>query len=187
MLRGCLWSAATVQKNGGIAGGVSSSEKAWQLFGKCRSEDANVRFIYDTSAYEASIALLCQALRVQDAEERLELFKSDFLTSVDELSVDQSVFETLAVAQLSLARACALLALTKKSKSYCREAIKSVAKSKQLLEADGSSKDGDPKRNFGGGKGIIFMIRNVYCIQVTQTLVFIVIRKTRVEASVIGR
>jgi hypothetical protein len=73
------------------------------------------------------------------------------VSAADEASIDQSVLETLAASQLCLARACTLLKLEKKAKTYCREAMKAVTKSKLLLETRPLT-DGGPKSKSGGGK-----------------------------------
>eukprot|EP00559_Dactyliosolen_fragilissimus_P004037 CAMPEP_0184859472 /NCGR_PEP_ID=MMETSP0580-20130426/4460_1 /TAXON_ID=1118495 /ORGANISM="Dactyliosolen fragilissimus" /LENGTH=994 /DNA_ID=CAMNT_0027356111 /DNA_START=159 /DNA_END=3143 /DNA_ORIENTATION=+ len=70
LLRGCMWTASTQysihddhQSNTTLAGGIVSAQEAWNL--------SSSIIPFDASSYEYSIVILCQALRCQEAEQRL--------------------------------------------------------------------------------------------------------------------
>ena len=88
LLRGCLWTAASLSylaaDDGSegdparvVAGGVATSEEAWKL---SRNIPA---IVFDASSFEYSIALLCQALRCDEAKQRLSEMKQALNTSTD--------------------------------------------------------------------------------------------------------
>lgn len=148
LLRGCLWTAAapTQQQHHHhaderIAGGVVTSEKAWKLY-----QDAFPGSVetLDASSYEYSISLLCQALRVRDAEARIETFLSTYRNSIrvqGKASVtgsDQSALETLAVVYLALSRAYSLLHPPSAPKNdslwlACQRSLSAIRASRALL------------------------------------------------------
>jgi len=122
LLRGCLWTAASLHKtNDGdtpqreVSGGVITGEEAWRL-----SKGLNLSF--DASSYEYSIALLCQALRCEEANRRLDEMKSALLAASDGSAMEESV----AASALSLARAYALLGKSKKAVEYATTSIKTI-------------------------------------------------------------
>ena len=71
LLRGCLWSAASVDANGVVCGGVVTSEKVWKLYQEKHESSDKESQNFDVSSYEYSITLLCQALRTKEAENRI--------------------------------------------------------------------------------------------------------------------
>lgn len=130
-------STASSIKHGRFLGGVITSEEAWKrmihLSNDC-SSDRTPSHPFDTSSYEYSISLLCQALRCTDAEVRLDELKRTacsnhrvgnsakkgdthvgpapcMATTVDTTMIDSttnsSLLESLAVSYTSLARAYA--------------------------------------------------------------------------------
>jgi pentatricopeptide repeat protein len=120
LLRGCLWSASNVDKEGVVTGGVVTAEKAWGL---CRDiqENDSQSILFDVSSYEYSISLLCQALRTNDAQTRIEEMKSFFQVSDGSKEIPQSVSEVLALSFLSLARAFAILGGPDDAKTACEK------------------------------------------------------------------
>ena len=152
LLRGCLWTASTeVVVNGKtqVAGGVVSSEEAWKLYHDLHNKDeAN---LVDTSSYEASIILLCQALRVEEAQKRIELLQSQYNVKVKgKASIkggDQSSLETCGISYLSLARAYALLGKMEDMWVACQRCLHAIQASQAKLE------QGDSQNSTGqGGK-----------------------------------
>lgn len=122
LLRGCLWTAASLHKtNDGdtpqreVSGGVITGEEAWRL-------SKGIDLSFDASSYEYSIALLCQALRCEEASRRLDEMKSALLASSDGSPMEESV----AASALSLARAYALLGKNKKAVEYATTSIKTI-------------------------------------------------------------
>ena len=90
VLRGCLRTAAFSSTNEPfkVYGGVITSEDAWQLYISAhldenpsfQTADTPVKSLYqagllDSSAYEYSISLLCQALRVDEAVRRIQEYQ----------------------------------------------------------------------------------------------------------------
>jgi len=104
LLRGCLWSAATTYAkenvtkgskskiNYEVHGGVITSEQIWPLSSPSASSSSSGRkrklgtssgrsgseLVPDHSSFEYSIILLSQALRVKEAEARINLFQRRF-------------------------------------------------------------------------------------------------------------
>ena len=128
LLRGCLWTAACLHE-GTVVGGVVTSERAWIMFKAKAGEDS-----LDASSYEYSISLLCQALRVHDALQRIVQFlernqiklkgKASFRGG------DQTSLETLAVAYVSLAKAYALLGSWDDTWTACQRALSAIDSSR---------------------------------------------------------
>jgi pentatricopeptide repeat protein len=166
LLRGCMWTAST-KRDGHVAGGVISSEEAWQLYTSTSGVDT-----LDSSSYEYSITLLTQALRIKQATRRIEDFRAKYGINLKGKASfsggDQSGTETLAVAYLGLARAFALrgdspntwlacqrvLNAVKLSQTYLMEleqvaSIESSGKKRRRMEAQGGKrawkKGGDDK------------------------------------------
>ena len=136
-LRGCLWSAATAffSNNGKdceIHGGIISSEKSWP-----KDDENHADFMPDLSSFEYSIILLSQALRIEEAELRVETLQKRFgiinnnESNNDHVSSniplihadDPSTLETLAVSYIALARACALLGEFTKAERYASKVL----------------------------------------------------------------
>lgn len=106
LLRGCLWTAATLE-SGHVAGGIVTSQVAWKQAGK---------YIVDTSSFEYYVTQLCQALRLEEAETEIHRLKQ--IMKIQTIrgkkadtfeAEDSSALESLAVCMLSLTRAQALL------------------------------------------------------------------------------
>ena len=139
LLRGCLWAAATRDPiTGEIFGGVVSSEQAWKLY---QSSFPDAASTLDVSSYEYSIALLCQALRTQEAEERIEVFQKAHSVRVKGTASivggEQGSLETLAVVYLGLSRAYALLSHSKDMWRTCQRALSAIKGSRALLLESG--------------------------------------------------
>ncbi len=177
LLRGCLWSATSCyyhedcndhEKNPkatqkyDIHGGVVTSEQIWP-------DDSNHHTIQpDLSSYEYSIILLCQALRIDEAKDRVKLLESQYgITSTKNTKVgcyefdtkaDPSSLETLAVAYISLARACALLP-TKftLAKMYATTVISLTQQMLNHANSSGSSSIGSSNSNLSNNKNSIKM------------------------------
>ncbi|CAJ1905814.1 unnamed protein product [Cylindrotheca closterium] len=144
LLRGCLWSAASIGKNKVVTGGVVTSEKAWALYKGLVERHALSS--PDISSYEYSITLLCQALKTKESEERIEELKNEFGVSKDMTSLDQSVTESLSLSYLGLARAYAILSNNAKATDACKNAIDFAILSKEALEAGKTPEDDYRKR-----------------------------------------
>ena len=133
VLRGCLWSAATptTKDSCTASGGVVTSEKAWRQY---KDLDG---YTLDASSFEYSISLLAQALRVEDAADRIDEMKATL--GVDVESAPSSTargnhgdLESLAVAYLSLARAYALLGRSNDSLIACNYAHQAIGASREV-------------------------------------------------------
>ena len=163
LLRGCLWTAAT-QNGDTIAGGVVSSEEAWALYTTNPRMDSPP----DTSSYEAAVTLLCQALRIEEAENRINGFMNQFnirlkgkATIKTGENPDQSVLETLGALNLCLARAYALLEDFSQVWSTCQRSLHAIQASRKLLKEQVIAVGEDVKSNskkrkeqtFGGKRG----------------------------------
>ena len=133
-LRGCLWSASLIVCNedddrnnssssGTFYGGVLASEAAWSLC-KAKNENKkdNNKLQFDVSSYEYSIALLCNALLVKEASEKIRDMKEDTNIQTDLVSFH----EGLTNVHVALARAYALLGLPVDCKAAANEAMKSI-------------------------------------------------------------
>lgn len=112
LLRGCLWTAATLNTDDQICGGVVTAESAWGLYEKGIAARANEEQNASPPSYEYTICLLCQALRTDEAEKRINAFQTlcDIRKNKKKIvGGDQSSLETLAISYSALARAKALL------------------------------------------------------------------------------
>ena len=147
LLRGCLWSAASVDEHGRVAGGVVTAEKAWSLCKKLEEKHKRCVF-FDISSYEYSISLLCQALRIEDVNSRIREMRSVFHITDDsslvKTTLSQCVSESLGLSYLSLARAHAALDQRQEAISACQTSLKCIKASKTALQAgsDGSKTHG---------------------------------------------
>jgi tRNA G46 methylase TrmB/tetratricopeptide (TPR) repeat protein len=132
VLRGCLWTAASNDSNNSVAGGVVTSERAWKLFRETIGVEA-----LDSSSYEYSITLLCQALNVDEAVVRLTEYQTRMNIRIKGkasfVGGDQTTLETLAVAYLSLARAYALQGNMEDMFVACQRVLNAVLGSRQKL------------------------------------------------------
>ncbi|KAG7361290.1 PPR: pentatricopeptide repeat domain containing protein [Nitzschia inconspicua] len=137
LLRGCLWSAASVSWDGNsIVGGVVTAERAWEAYDNLKCDSA----IFDVSSYEYLIALLCYALRTTDARKRIQEMEERFDLHDSESGVpasdDQSLTEALAVAHLALGRAHAILNEAKESIEECQKSVQFAQASRNALKSD---------------------------------------------------
>ena len=148
LLRGCLWTAATTDGSSSetIVGGVVTSESAWKMY-----VDKFGTASLDTSSYEYSITLLCQALRIKDAEARIQAFQTAHNIKVKgKASIsggDQSSLEGMAVAYVGLARAHALRGEFEEMWKACQRVLSAVRSSRALLSEESTPVDAE-----GGGK-----------------------------------
>ena len=160
LLRGCLWTAASLSysaaKQGSddpipiIAGGVVTSEEAWRLSKHIPA------IVFDASSYEYSIALLCQALRCDEAKHRLDEMKRVLSTSTD-----GSTMESVAASSLYLARAYALLGKNTRALECAKASIRAIDESVTMVShaadvASSSNTMGGKrawKKNASGGTG----------------------------------
>ncbi len=133
ILRGCLWSASHVDDEGTVTGGVVTAEKAWSLCQELQEKDPKSVF-FDVSSYEYSISLLCQALRTDDAEARINDMKSFFKVSGASSDMPQSLSEALALSNLALARAFAILGDTERVRAACKSFVPFLKASREALE-----------------------------------------------------
>jgi pentatricopeptide repeat protein len=147
VLRGCLWTAVSRNHHGKLAGGVITSERIWKLFKK----HVGINHV-DPSSYEYSITLLCQALRIDEAKERME----DFLNvcnvrmkgKANFVGGNQTDLETIAVIFLALGRAYAIQGQTDETWVACQRTLNAVKGSLAKLGLE-QTKDGD-KVSSGG-------------------------------------
>ncbi len=174
LLRGCLWSAATCyfhhdqhiknntkkkQNNYDVHGGVVTSELIWPRNNNSKNTSSSMQ--PDLSSFEYSIILLCQAFKIDEAKERINLLQSMYGITAQEcrnndngddddddssssndgtdgerykfFTKDPTSLETLAVAYISLSRACTLLNKRKCGEKYANMV---TSLSKQMLEHD---------------------------------------------------
>lgn len=137
LLRGCLWTAACLG-DPVVVGGVVTSERAWQRYNERVGGDS-----LDSSSYEYSISLLCQALRGSEALRRMEEFMER--SQIHHKGVasfrggDQASLETLAAVNLSLAKANGLRGKWEDTWRSCQRALNAVEGSKAKLAAESSS------------------------------------------------
>jgi pentatricopeptide repeat protein len=134
-LRGCLWTAATTDtETGDIVGGVVSSEEIWNLY--CQQSESAASTL-DVSSYEYSISLLCQALRTEEAQNRINEFQLRNEVVVKGkatiLGNDQSVLETLSVVYSAMARAYGLLGNAEGMWISAQRALSAIRSSRSLL------------------------------------------------------
>jgi hypothetical protein len=170
-LRGCMWAAATYKVDG--ANRSLTSEYIWPS----SSSDNRDDIIPDTSSYEYSISILAQALRCEDAHNRLGDFMDAFKVKITNKNTnssqpeggkyftanDPSVLETLGVCFFNIARAHAVLENHSKAIEFANNALNVVAsarsfqdpQSKNQIQAGGkrawrSSTSGDRQANREG-------------------------------------
>ncbi len=152
LLRGCLWTAATENEEGVVAGGVVSSEAAWALFQRTCRQRLQDECKVDLSSYEYSVTLLCQALRAKEAEDRVEDFKRTFRVSE---TVESGAMESLAVCYQSLARMYVLLQDKEEVKRAVKSGLKAVDEAFQHVSKAGNDAkpdgEGNAKRVLEGG------------------------------------
>lgn len=125
LLRGCLWSATTVDREGKLYGGVETAERAWDLFKSMPGSKVGP-MTFDISSYEYTVSLLCLALRVDDSEARIENMKR-LLSDSDEDKEgnnQQQVSEALSMSYLALSRAYSTLGDSEKAINACQMALK---------------------------------------------------------------
>jgi tRNA G46 methylase TrmB len=139
-------------KTGQIVGGVATSEEAWQLF----NEQVGAESL-DSSSYETSISLLCQALRTKEAEQRISEFQARHGMRVKGkasiIGGDQTVLETLAVGYLGMARAYALSARSDDMWTACQRVLSAVKSARALWNADQSQDNASSKTKRPGEGG----------------------------------
>lgn len=158
-LRGCLWSAATLfldedrnsfnGVNYEIFGGVISSEDIWP--------HRVHNLVPDLSSYEYSITLLTQALRISEAESRIQLLEKNFgfnsKKSSDEglhfYADDPFSLETLAVSYISLARAFALMNQKSRAET-CASKVLSITSSIDAVTNNNENNKKCSMKNSGG-------------------------------------
>jgi pentatricopeptide repeat protein len=143
LLRGCLWTAATLE-NGTLAGGVVTSEVAWRRAGK---------FNQDASSFEYYITQLCQALRLEDAQQEITRLKQVLKIETKKgkksdtfEAQESSALEALAVCLLALARAQAMLG------REARHSVLSTINAVDAAKANAGSAAAAGAKNSHGGK-----------------------------------
>jgi pentatricopeptide repeat protein len=138
LLRGCLWTAASLHEDGVVVGGVVTSERAWKLY----NERVGAKTL-DESSYEYSITLLCQALRVHDAMDRIEEFKERHSIKLKGKASfrggDQTTLETLAIAYLAMAKAYGMLGRWDDTWTACQRVLNAVDGSRAQLVSGSAS------------------------------------------------
>ncbi|KAL7506044.1 hypothetical protein ACHAXN_003416 [Cyclotella atomus] len=138
LLRGCLWSATTIDYDANnlgtqpkqkraksrqeLVGGIVTAERAWEQFSSMKSDNTCV----DSSSYEYFITLLCQSLQCEKAEHQLMQMKEQFKLSKDLTNADPALIESLVVCLVVLSRAYALLGKTNDVKRCANEALKVI-------------------------------------------------------------
>lgn len=150
LLRGCLWTAASEQ-DGKSAGGVLTSEKAWGWFHTCTGDE------FDSSSYEYSVILLSQALRTDEASDRISEFQKKQHVRVKGTAsligeCDYSVMESLAAMYVSLARAFAIRGMTDEMWTSCQRALNAVQGAKTRLTQTGEQESHSVNSSASGGK-----------------------------------
>lgn len=150
-LRGCLWTAATVtmDEKREVMGGVVSANEAWKMFVEIVGLEA-----LDASSYEYTIALLCQALCVEEAQSRLDGYQTASGIIIKGKATvsggDPTSLEVLAVSYVCLARAHVLKG-GEGSKDMmwrsCQRALSAVRASRQQLSREASYTDALPPSN----------------------------------------
>jgi pentatricopeptide repeat protein len=158
LLRGCLWTAATRSNSlqgRPVTGGVVSSEEAWALYTKLYQ--GQEEHAVDTSSYEAGIILLCQALRVDEADERIQQLQTQYAIQCKGKATikggDHSSLETCAMAYLSMARAFALLGRTDDMWLYGQRCLNAIQASRTKLNGEKSSAETADTADRGGKRG----------------------------------
>jgi len=173
LLRGCLWTAASLTKDTGrkgattnnnntstfeVSGGVITLDKAWPK--KTNSDGVDVdhlEVIPDLSSYEYAITLLSQALRFQEAENRLVDLTESFKVNTSKwkdggvhyTAEDSSTLETVCASFLNIARAYAMLGDFSNGTSYAKKAV-DVVTSTQNTSTKWKNSSGRGVTKFGG-------------------------------------
>jgi tRNA G46 methylase TrmB len=146
LLRGCLWTATCIHDDR-VVGGVVTSEKAWKMYVVKVGEES-----LDASSNEYSTSLLCQALRVQDAMDRIEIFMErnqiQLKGKASFRGGDHTSLETLAVVYMSLAKAYGLLNRWDDTWMACQRVLNAAEGSRLRLASETvSSEVGKETRN----------------------------------------
>mmetsp|Transcript_4080 Transcript_4080/g.5877 ORF Transcript_4080/g.5877 Transcript_4080/m.5877 type:complete len:811 (+) Transcript_4080:100-2532(+) len=159
LLRGCLWTAASAENSdrSNITGGVILSEDVWQWHKNQRASagGSKVGTSVDSSSYEYSIALLCQALRTGEAASRIQEMIESFdikKTQTDRgdqfTGEDKSVLESIAQCFLCLARSYSLLNRYDQAKKAAQNALNAASAFSSLDATDSE----DNRKIVKGGK-----------------------------------
>ncbi|KAL9181072.1 hypothetical protein ACHAXT_009877 [Thalassiosira profunda] len=156
LLRGCLWTATTLNPDGisdgqgsprnKLVGGVVTAERAWSL-----TEGSIIR---DASSYEYYISLLSQSLQCQRAEECLQKMRSEFgLPDNDLGDAKPSMLESLVVCLVVIARGYALLGNLSDGRRCADKALRCLAAADGTSTRDGLSPGASStKKQTTGGK-----------------------------------
>ena len=131
-LRGCLWSAtvatstSTENNSAAYSGGSLASETVWNL---CKIKNMNKlesnKLNFDISSYEYSITILCNALLIEEAKNRVEEMKEDIHIGADD---QESFNEVLASSHVLLSRANALLGNKDAAIACANDALEYISK-----------------------------------------------------------
>lgn len=143
LLRGCLWTAATLE-NGTISGGVVTSEIAWKQAGKLNQ---------DASSFEYYVTQLCQALRLDDAEREITRLKQVLKIETKKgkksdtyEAADSTALESLAVCMLAFARGQSMLGI------QARHSVQSTMNAVDTAKANRNADATVGATNSHGGK-----------------------------------
>ncbi|KAL7522100.1 hypothetical protein ACHAWX_006782 [Stephanocyclus meneghinianus] len=137
LLRGCLWSAASINYDQGLptkqrktqdllrndlVGGLVTAKRAWEQFNSnFQGKKNNVG--YDSSSYEYFITLLCQSLQCEKAELLLTHMKKHLNIPNRIGNTDPTLVESMVVSLVALARAYALLGKISDCQRCTKEAL----------------------------------------------------------------
>lgn len=156
LLRGCLWTAATENEDGVVAGGVVSSEAAWKMFQTTSRQRLREAGKVDLSSYEYTVMLLCQGLRSEEATARVEELKQAYGVSDKVKNVEKGVMESLAVCYQSLSRMYLLLNEHEEVKRTVASGLEAVDEALKQSTNSGNdlneTVDAKAKRVLEGGK-----------------------------------
>ena len=156
LLRGCLWTAATMNTDDQICGGVVTAESAWGLYEKEMATRVNEEQNSSPPSYEYTICLLCQALCTDEAEKRINAFQTVCDIRISKKQIvggDQSSLETLAISYSALARAKALLGDKDGALDACTLARRMMkASGERQFALENKSLDGGERGAVGGSK-----------------------------------
>ena len=160
VLRGCLWTAASRINNNNnnhhtnsnhnnpnhdgsvtLAGGMATAQRVWTWFGQTVGPSA-----LDLSSYEYYITLLCQALRIDEAQASIaELLQrhdvrikstAKLVAGTRGTTLTQPVLETIAIVHVALARAHAMMGQTNEAWLACQRALHAVKGSLDKFDKD---------------------------------------------------
>lgn len=156
LLRGCLWTAATLKANSDLqytlSGGVVTSKEAWSRV------DKSIESSLDSSSYEYYIAQLCYALRLEEANQLVSEMKRRYgvpnIPNVTrqvapDSSLDPTLLESLAISTAALARASAMLGKIELAKKNADETISLV----EAARACASSEERPTSASLKGASG----------------------------------